>query len=408
MMITGDYHHTSIAVARDVGILQADTPVMIIDAIKGAPALSGADRHCQVNNSAASLQPLQQSLAGTASQLHKFSPDMSSADQKTCHSRCDSLLQPLVQSMLHNLSADQTPGPAQSETRAQRFPQGSTSDLSPGQIQVQCQSPAQAYAVGQHLDGGQSLYRSPVQSSAQTASQTISVSHVDRPPQTAVQKSPGSRAQFSQLYEASAAMPAPTDRLSAVQPICSSQPAGALPSDHSASIADHAARPQLGSSILMHACHASSADAPSVDSQHQDSGDPAQAVGTSSSCCEISAGRLRFQVGDEGMELECLHAMTALAEGQLPCAVTGDAFQVLLQLPDLSVLEAVMQSAAVFARMKPGQKGQVMSLLNMRGIYQMHGGKQRHIKVRYLDVAPLPSVLTKLQPLLLSLACTMK
>lgn len=359
MMITGDYHHTSIAVARDVGILQADAPVMIIDAIKGGPALSEADRPCQVSTSAASLQPLQQSLAGTASQLHKFSP---AADQKTCHSRCDRLLQPppLVPSMLHSLSADQIQGPAQTGTQAQHISQGSSSDLSEDQIQ--------ANAVSQHR---QSPYQSPVQSSAQTASQTMNVSHVDSPPQTAVQKSPGSRAQFSQLYEASAAMPAPTDRLF---------PAGSLPSDHSASIADHAARPQLG---LMHVCRALSAGAPSVDSQHQDSGDLAQAIGTSSSCHEIDAGRLWFQLGDEGMELECSQAMTALAEGQLPCAVTGDAFQVLLQLPDLSVLEAVMQSAAVFARMRPGQKGQVMSLLNMRGIYQLHEGKQRHIKVQH-------------------------
>ncbi len=34
--------------------------------------------------------------------------------------------------------------------------------------------------------------------------------------------------------------------------------------------------------------------------------------------------------------------------------------------------------------MKPHQKGQVVNLFNMRGIYQMHEGKQRHIEVSSL------------------------
>jgi len=37
--------------------------------------------------------------------------------------------------------------------------------------------------------------------------------------------------------------------------------------------------------------------------------------------------------------------------------VTGEAFELLLQLPDHSVLEAVMQNVVLFARMMPHQKG---------------------------------------------------
>ncbi len=70
----------------------------------------------------------------------------------------------------------------------------------------------------------------------------------------------------------------------------------------------------------------------------------------------------------------------AMAEGRLPCAVTGDAFELLLQLPDQSALHAVMQNVVVFARMRPHQKGQVMSLLNTRGIYQMHEGQRRYLQ----------------------------
>ena len=74
--------------------------------------------------------------------------------------------------------------------------------------------------------------------------------------------------------------------------------------------------------------------------------------------------------------------LKALSEGQLQCAVTGDAFDHMLQLGDLSLLESVMRSAVVFARMKPHQKGQVMDLLGARGMHQLYQGQPRHIKVR--------------------------
>ena len=79
--------------------------------------------------------------------------------------------------------------------------------------------------------------------------------------------------------------------------------------------------------------------------------------------------------------LEASEALHALAEGQLQCAVTGDALEHLLQYHDCSVLETVMQSVVVFSRMKPHQKGQVMDLLGMAGIHQMFQGHARHIPV---------------------------
>lgn len=71
-----------------------------------------------------------------------------------------------------------------------------------------------------------------------------------------------------------------------------------------------------------------------------------------------------------------------MAAGQAQCAVTGDAFHQLLQGSDLSILEAVMRNVVVFARMKPNQKGQVMDLLSVRGLHQMHQGRPRHIQVK--------------------------
>lgn len=45
-------------------------------------------------------------------------------------------------------------------------------------------------------------------------------------------------------------------------------------------------------------------------------------------------------------------AMAALAIGQARCAVTGDAFQLLLQHQELFMLQTVMCSAVVFSRMQ--------------------------------------------------------
>lgn len=90
---------------------------------------------------------------------------------------------------------------------------------------------------------------------------------------------------------------------------------------------------------------------------------------------------LRFLTAQH-QPLEASEALHALAEGQMQCAVTGDALTYLLQHHDLSVLETVMRNVIVFSRMKPHQKGQVMDLLGMPGIHQLFQGQARYIPVR--------------------------
>ena len=92
--------------------------------------------------------------------------------------------------------------------------------------------------------------------------------------------------------------------------------------------------------------------------------------------------RLKITDASNGQEVDRLSALSALAEGRMQCAVSGDSFEQLLQQSDVSVLELVMRSAVVFARMKPHQKGQMMDLLGKRGIHQMFQGQPRHIQVR--------------------------
>ena len=84
------------------------------------------------------------------------------------------------------------------------------------------------------------------------------------------------------------------------------------------------------------------------------------------------AGRQHVQPGE---------AVKSMAEGTVQCAVTADAFEYLLQMRDVSVLEAVLRSAVVFSRMQPHQKGQVVDLLGAKGIHQPFEGQPRHVKV---------------------------
>ena len=71
-----------------------------------------------------------------------------------------------------------------------------------------------------------------------------------------------------------------------------------------------------------------------------------------------------------------------MAQGQAQCCVTGLAFEHMLHLGDLALLETVMRNVVVFSRMKPHQKGQVMDLLGTRGLHKLVEGRQQHFPVR--------------------------
>ena len=91
--------------------------------------------------------------------------------------------------------------------------------------------------------------------------------------------------------------------------------------------------------------------------------------------------RFFLGTGDIRQDDEATRALTIIAEGQAQCAITGAAFEHLLQQEDLAILQAVLQNAVVFARMQPHQKAQVMSLLGAAGLHQVFRGRHRHIPV---------------------------
>lgn len=73
-------------------------------------------------------------------------------------------------------------------------------------------------------------------------------------------------------------------------------------------------------------------------------------------------------------------------QGEAQCCVTGSAFEHMLQLGDMSLLETVMRNVVVFSRMKPHQKGQVMDLLSKRGLHRLVNGQQQYLPVSFCSV----------------------
>ena len=347
-MITGDYHHTAIAVAKAVGMLQPDSPVMIIDTVKAAPETMETDRQGELAGSAAALQLQPELIAGNATQTQEA---CQAADQERCQlqSRSSSLLQSQapIQSLLH---------------------QSPNTGLKHSHSQAQSQSQAQPHALSQAPVLAQSQAHIPAGlSAAQTLSQMSQAG-----------SSILSRPQHAQHVGIPTALLPMPQAVQSSQTIQSPPLPSALSSDHPSIVACPVEVQSMGQTLKHVHFVTSLADSESLDSDLSGSAQPS---GTTCQYPQPTPTRLRFVMGGVGVEWGCSQAVTAMAEGRLQCAVTGDAVQLLLQLADESVLGAVIQNAVVFARMKPHHKGQVVSLLNTRGIYQMHEGKRRHIQV---------------------------
>ncbi|DBA95425.1 TPA: hypothetical protein ACH3X3_013297 [Trebouxia sp. C0006] len=95
------------------------------------------------------------------------------------------------------------------------------------------------------------------------------------------------------------------------------------------------------------------------------------------SSCESLVFMLQSETDEE--EIDAQHAITSLAQGLLQCCVTGPAFEGMLLQADGPVVQAIMSSLVVCARMKGQQKGQVIDLLSQRGLHRTLQGEQCHL-----------------------------
>ncbi len=69
------------------------------------------------------------------------------------------------------------------------------------------------------------------------------------------------------------------------------------------------------------------------------------------------------------------------------CCVTGPALQHLLHKADAPLVEAVMRSLVVCARMRSHQKAQVMDMLGPTGLYLSPDSGDEHAQPHYMPVS---------------------
>ena len=363
-MITGDYHHTAIAVARDVGIVASDSRVLVIDAAN-RPQSCSVQPSASANDSqksqafsdhpqAAETTPaVPQQPACTALQLlHASCAAIPSQGTGPCHTH--------RHEQTHGAGADRLPpkhvrwsqatpslSPACTEDE-QGHPGGGDAgdDLAPVDWQI--------HAGDEQASVGDQAYPQPA---ADVASQLPSVHSFAQ--QEALLPFPAKPIGSKVL----GGVDSTTDDSS--QPWPGSLPLASITAHHAVLQSQVAARRPSASTI------------------------PASTAPAGTTSQQPEAASLRFVTGDDDKEWDAMQALTAVAEGRLQCAVTGEAFQLLLQLPNESALGTVMRNVVVFARMKPHQKGQVMNLLNARGLHHMYAGEPRHIQV-YIPSCQVP------------------
>ncbi|DBA67665.1 TPA: hypothetical protein ACH3X2_001258 [Trebouxia sp. C0005] len=103
---------------------------------------------------------------------------------------------------------------------------------------------------------------------------------------------------------------------------------------------------------------------------------------TVSSSCQ----HLMFTLDRGGVceEVDPHTAITSIAQGSMRCCVTGPALQHILQKADAPLVEAVMRSLVVCARMRSHQKAQVMDLLGRTGLYLSPDSGNKHAQPHYM------------------------
>ena len=428
VMITGDYHHTAVSVAKDLGMVKPDSRVVVIDA-----ARHGVQHDAQMPGTPDS---------GSSSELH---PQSQATPRISFGTRTADFTYGFFGSAQELCSQNRSPAPRdtgrgaglspEAAKRARKTPgkdqfgqqssQSSSGADWPAQPNLQpsdspsAKQKADDFAFGKkaslelaRLPAGKP--RSPLEMSISgrqpaDAPRTVRLAQVKLVP---LARHPSKVASESSLLPAKGNMPferplstahqpysrlsfegpPPTRQLSKVSSLtrlpseAASLLAASPPESYATSQDDSSFSRQLSSrrkkvlSYSQKLIQASVAKAFTPFQLYSGSSTPLHLLRVSSEC---GAQGLTFTCGAGRQHVDPCDALTAMAEGTMQCAVTGDAFETMLQLKTASLLETVMRNAVVFSRMQPHQKGQVMDLLGVRGLQQPNQGHPRHLQVRF-------------------------
>ena len=421
MMITGDYHHTAIAVARDVGMISLDTPTVIVDiASHGRPGLSDQGQHVQQwhdSQEPAGNHPPGLGTDAPGQGLHLGSPEQSPEHQLEAQlSMAQNMLEAscsrtLFQEGDDSLSVEEQQAGSSADQRTVIFAGviGGASPAGLSQHSSDVASTSAAAAGESHQSPAASAIfpgmKKKKKSYKRVQLPPLATSPTSHDPTSPAQSSRCSSPRSHSVYRA---QPLPSDDTSSPLPIIVPPDAdhaclltspcdGVLSSQMLPAHMSHGQQnsiitpvhdhpPALSARLTPSAHHGQASPWPFLTLLQQQSHPPTDLPLSSLKPPRPALEGLRFIQARGGQDHDPGLVLKALSEGHLQCAVTGDAFNHMLQLEDLSLLESVMRSAVVFARMKPQQKGQVMDLLGVTGIRQLRQERPRHIQVTFCHI----------------------
>ena len=362
-MITGDYHHTAVAVAKDVGMIKAGGQVMVIDAV-----------HKELSQQVSAVQPTEAGMRvlGTpqvsfqkrdADYAHGFFAPTSTAETGLRHfpgagyGVRESEAYPAYEVSLPvaQLSRQSVKG---TQPKRISFQEAQPTRLSPEGVQPRLSCKTRLSLDNNLADKAKLL---PIEA-AHSAVQASFEAALQKPPSN------------GRLVRAASLTRLPSQTavaMAALAPQSQDDSVCATPSHALMGVGHRLFQESLAR--MIHPFH------------HTWDATPA------GSHCDPQGSALKGLTFTSGIGthhvLEARDALISMSEGSMQCAVTGDAFEYLLQMQDVSLLEAVLRNAVVFSRMQPHQKGQVMDLLGPRGIHQPFQAQPRHIRVCMLSRA---------------------
>ncbi len=332
-MITGDYHHTAIAVARGAGMLPTGAKLVILEAAAQPSKMRSALKG-DLARTMACAAPLRVSF-DVLQQPHVEAKPEGCEDIKLQPAQA---LLPGTNQMLQSLPEHVEGQPQSQAASAQKL--SSPPAQEQAQVQDQLQSPCELLQdVVQQ--------RNSMQAASKLAWADDSISdkcaHVQRhPPQPLLSR---------KVLQQKDLQPG-ADDLNGSQPLPSRSP--------------------------------SAQDYPVIRDDLSCLRPPVQGLQKASSTSLLFTSE---GYSPEDQPQTALEALQGIAQGQAQCCVTGQAFEYLLQHAEPAVIESVMQHAVVFARMQSHQKGQVMELLSSRGLDRVVVDQQQHIPV-FLQISP--------------------
>lgn len=395
-MITGDYHHTAVAIARDVGMVKPDSQIVIIDTMHKDP----------VRQAASALQPeMSDSEVASAAPTPQVSFRQRSADYAHGFfglSRGTSKLwnPDSGAEMVSRSLASRNASLLQAEEEQ-------TSDMAPGhKVSFEVPKPSRlSFAMGS-VNGKQLPFQAESVATAElpvkaAVANRLPVDAVSMELPTTIRLSDGSlpveAAQSGRLLPFYMPLPGSQSKRMLVRAHSLTR----LPSEAAASITNSLAESPDDDSSSRNKQQSSTRSLDQQILEHSQCSVPASMARIlhprqrhtwdSPLACDVhSVSGLRGLTCTSGVDkhhMDPREVFTAMIAGSLQCAVTGDAFEHLLQLHDMSLLDTVVRNAVVFSRMQPGQKGQVMDLLGSRGVHQVFEGQPRHIQVANATIA---------------------